>query len=122
MSGSKSSLESALSYVLRRSGSRPRCALDSDSGSYQTSCGTRASRSSILAHGDTEPVAVYLSGVARQYAWPSKSPDELRYFIEDLYLEATSSDEGLAQLAGLTDVSNPVDGVAMQTAIRRVLE
>ena len=75
-----------------------------------------------LVHADAEPVMVYLSGVARQYKWAEKSTDELRRFVEDLFLDATSSEDRLESLVGLTDVANPTDAVAMQTAIRRALE
>ena len=75
-----------------------------------------------LAHADAEPVMVYLSGVARQYKWPEKSEDELRRFVEDLFFDATSSDDRLESLVGLTDVANPTDAAAMQTAVRRALE
>ena len=75
-----------------------------------------------LVHANAEPVAVYLSGVAEQCHWPEKSADELRHFVEDLFLDATSSDAGLESLAGLTDVANPTDVAATRTAIRRALE
>ena len=56
------------------------------------------------------------------YKWPEKSEDELRRFVEDLFFDATSSDDRLESLVGLTDVANPTDAAAMQTAVRRALE
>ena len=42
--------------------------------------------------------------------------------MDDLFFEATSSEDRLESFAGLTDVSSPTDAAAMQIAIRRAIE
>jgi hypothetical protein len=75
-----------------------------------------------LTQASTEPVVVYLEGIARQRRWPSRTAEDMRHLVEDLFFDATSSDAGLQSLAGLTDVASPTDAAAMQIAIRRALE
>jgi len=75
-----------------------------------------------LAQYEAEPVVVYLEALARQYDWPHRSAEELRIFVEDAFISATSSEEGLDAFARLTDTTNPSDVAAMTTAVRRVIE
>ena len=73
-----------------------------------------------IAQGDTEPAAKYLTGVAKQQRWPSRSIQELQRVVEDLFLDATSTDAQLELYAGLADVSQPTDVAAMSIAARQV--
>jgi hypothetical protein len=75
---------------------------------------------SDIAQGDTEPAVKYLTGVAKQQRWPSRSIEELERVVEDLFLDATSTDAQLELYAGLTDVSQPTDVAAMSIAARQV--
>lgn len=75
-----------------------------------------------LAQGDTEPALVYLDGIRRQYGWPEQPSDDVVRLVEDTYLEATSTDNALAEYAALVNATNPTDAAAMRLAVRRVEE
>ena len=82
-----------------------------------------AARRSILvmfdqAQGDVEPAVTYLHIVARERHWPTKSDEELRGVVEEIFLDATSSADALESYASLVDTAAPSDPDAMRVALR----
>lgn len=76
----------------------------------------------LQAQYEVQPAIKYLTGVARQRHWPSKPEEEVGALVEDAFLRMADSDAGLEELAGLGDVNNPTDVVAMRDALKFVEE
>ena len=70
------------------------------------------------ACANAEPCAVYLKAHGLMCHWSVKDEDELRAIAEQLFLDITSTPDGLAAYAALVDLDNPSDATAARDALR----
>ncbi len=75
-----------------------------------------------MAQGIAEPAVKYLAGVGRQSGWPIRFGAALQRMVEDLLIDATSTDAKLEHYAAPTDTSCPADFAAMRLTARRVAD
>lgn len=68
--------------------------------------------------GDLEAPVKYMETVAKERRWPEKGADDVRRVVEDVFLDATTSEAPLTTYAPLVDLEDPADVEAARCALR----
>ena len=71
----------------------------------------------VMSGYDVQPAVKYLEICGRTRRWPRRAETELSRLVEDMFLETD-----LAEIAALTDATNPIDSDALRVAIKHVHE